>query len=733
MKHLASFLVMVLVSMSGVLAQSYDTVSIEKIQKVDQNDLANCEEESPLAEDTVVIKATVVMDGDLSRIQGAESRNLWVQQGKGPWSGIDVFAFTDQTSPVDIQNLVAGDSVMITGYITEFEGETEIVPLTGNNVQSVHLIKQGQPVQNKDLTVDVLNDQNQNNQLTTGEQWEGSFVTIRNATVVSRQNFTGARWSFDIQGPNGGRMNVSDQFLAQRTPQNDTAGNFQPPTVGTSIDSIKGVITHALNDCPNATSRGYELNPFDSSHYNYGPAPPKITDISVDPLVPDDNEQATVSATITDINGVQEASLFYAAGINSSNYTKVSMTNTSADTFEGTVPAQSNVTWVKFYIQAKDNQGLENNVPNVPDNNQPEVYKIKNSPLSIYDIQFTPFMDAPFFNDASVYQGKEMTVQGVVTATNDGNENNLNAIFIQARNQSEYGGIQLTRINNQLDSSLNAGEQIEVTGTVEENFGMTVLNNVIVNKRMGEANVNAPDVHPANFSSNQAGMDNEPYEGMLINLTSDTSKIYVVDTNPDAPDNFGEYRVGVDTFDPNSSTRILAGRNTDNVFSSNNVSYINSEQWENSAEPLNVESKPVALGNSMDSLKGVLVYSFGNYKALPRSNDDFYNYSDSVGEDEDDGGDDNSSVAIKQDGEMLNVFPNPTEGEVTIQLNQNQQSGSLTISVIDMTGNVVHHGTTTGSASKKHLNLQEAGPGVYLIQLRDKDSGDTYQKRILIK
>ncbi len=731
MKRLASFLVMVLVSISGIFAQSYDTVSIEKIQKVPQGDLANCEEESKMAGDTVVIKATVVMDGDLSRIQGAESRNIWVQQGKGPWSGIDIFGFSDPTSPVDIQNLVAGDSVMITGEITEFDGETEIIPLTGNNVQSVHLIGQGQPVQNKDLTVDVLNDQNRKNKLTTGEKWEGSFVTIKNATVVSVQNFTGDRYSFDIKGPNGGRMNVSDQFLAQRTPQNDTAGNFQPPSVGTSIDSIKGVITHALNDCPGASSRGYELNPFDSSHYNYGAAPPTISDISVNPLVPDNNEQATVSATITDVNGVQEASLFYAAGINANNYTKVSMTNTSGDTYEGTIPGQNNITWVKFYVQAKDNQGLENTIPDVPNNSQPEVYKIKDNPLSIYDIQFTPFIDAPFFSDASVYQGKEITVEGVVTATNDGKKNNLNAIFIQEPNQSEYAGVQLTNKINQLDSTLDAGEQIEVTGEVEENFGMTVLTNFKVNKRMGETQVNAPDVHPANFSSGQAGMDNEPYEGMLVNLTSDTSKLYVVDTNPDAPDNFGEYRVGVDTFDPNTGTRILAGRNTSNVFSSNNVSYINSEQWANSAGQLNVKSKPVAKGNSMDSLKGILVYSFSNYKALPRSNKDFYNYSDSVREDDDN--QDTSSKVILEKETDLNVFPNPTEGKVTIQVNKNQLDGSMTISVIDMTGNVVHHEAMPANTKTSHLNLQEADAGVYVIRLRDQESGKTYQRRIMVE
>lgn len=726
MRRLLSVFTMLLVTVLGVQAQSYDTVSIKDIQEVPQADLGNCQQESSLVGDTVVIKATVVMDGDLSRIQGPESRNVWVQDGKGPWSGIDVFGFTNPTSPVDIQNLVAGDSVMITGYIDEFEGETEIIPLTGNNVESVYLISQNNPVHNTDITVDVLNDQNQNNNLTTGEQWEGRFVTIRDATVVSVQNFGNSRVSFDIQGPNGGRMNVSDQFLAQRTQQNDSLGSFNPPTVGTSVDSIKGVITHALNDCPGADSRGYELNPFDSTHYNYGPAPPNITGIDVNPLVPSNSEQANIKAEITDRNGIQSATLYYAVGIQNNNYNQVSMNNISGDTYEAAIPAQNNNTWVKYYVQAKDQNGMENTVPNVPNDDQPEVYKVKNSSLTIYDIQFTPFMGAPYFSDASVYEGENVTVEGVVTSTTSGEANNINAVFIQQKDQLTYGGIQLTQ--NASLSNFEVNDRVKVSGQVEESFGMTILSGVTIESRMGKDSVNAVDVNPANFSSSQVSMDNEPYEGMLVNLSSDTSQLYVVDTNPDAPSNFGEYRVGTDTFDPNSGARVLAGRNTNNVFSSNNVSYINSEQWASQAGQLNVKSKPVARGNSMDSLKGVLVYSFSNYKVLPRSNDDFYNYSDSV---EDEGG--GSGFANTEVDGDFQVYPNPTDGNIQLNLADKNLTGSVDLAVISMTGNVVHRERMTGNATTKTLDLQTADPGVYLIQLREQATGNTYQSRILVR
>ncbi len=729
MKRAFTVLLMILGGLSLLKGQSYDTVSIKEIQKVAQADLANCIDSSSYNGDTVVVKGTVVMDGNLSRIMGAESRNVWIQNGKGPWSGIDVFGFTSSTSPVDIQNLVAGDSVMITGQITEFEGESEIVPLTGSGVESVHLINSGNKVQNTDVDISQLNDKNQNNLLTKGEKYEGAFVTIRNVTVVSVQNFGNGRVSFDIENSNGNRMNVSDQFLAQRTPQNDTAGSFEAPTVGTSIDSIKGVITHAKNDCPGFDSRGYELNPFDSSHYNYGPAPPRIVDINVNPVVPSSSQKATIKANVTDRNGIDNVSLYYAAGLNNNNYKQVNMSNTSGDTYEGQIPAQNNKTWVKFYIEAtdQDNPKMTNTIPNVPNNDKPRVYKVKNSSLTVYDIQYTPFLGSPYFSDESPYVNKRVTLNGVVTSASEGQSNNINAVFIQQKGKLGWGGIQVTQ-NSQL-KNLNVGDQVELTGTVRENFGMTVISNVANISKKGKTEPEAVPVHPSTFSSGDPNSNNEPYEGMLINLSSDTSKLYVVDSNPDAPSNFGEYRVGTDTFDPNSGTRILAGRNTDQVFSSNHVSYINSQQWATQAEALKVKPKPVSVGNSMDSLKGILIYSFSNYKALPRSNDDFFNYSDSVTDSDDTSGSRNAQLSANQ---PIQVYPNPTEGPIQLKIEDQFSKGPFKVAIINMDGEVLHKPSKDKSLNTgATMDLSHLNPGVYIIKA---EAGDKkYYRKILIR
>lgn len=719
---------MLMITLVWAKAQQYDLVTIEDIQKVSNSRLGNCDDAPSREGDTVRVRGTVVMDGNLSRIQGADSRNVWIQDGKGQWSGLDVFGFTDETSPIDIKNLVSGDSIEVTGVIEEFEGETEIVPLTGNNANGVQLLGQG-TVHNQTIPLSDLNDGNQNNNLTTGERWEGAFVTIEEATVVSVDKFSGGdRVSFVIEGQNGSRANVSDQFLVQRLPQSEFDGNFQPPSVGTFVDSIKGIITHSKNDCPNANGRGYEIQPFDTSHYNYGPAPPTISDISNNPLVPGANQTPTVSATITDNNGVDTAWVYYAVGEGNSNYTKMGMNNTSGNTYEATLPAQNNGALVKYYIEARDqdNPAMTNTIPNVPNNNAPEIYRVRNDGLSLYDIQYSPFIEAPFFNDQSPYNGEQVTVNGIVSASME--EGNLGNVFIQEKGRLGWAGVQLTQNTNL--SNLEVGQEIEVTGTVSEEFGMTTITNVNDITVLGNKTPDAIDVDPTNFSTGTPGPDNEPYEGMLVNLSVDNGLLYVVDTNADGPDNnFGEYRVGPDSLDPNSGTRVLAGRREGGSFSSLNVSYVNSDLWEFEGGEMNVKSQPVSIGNSMDSLKGILVYTFGNYKILPRNNGDYYNYSDSVGSDS------NTTNLINEKRQGFKVFPNPTGNQVTIQTKDDNKHGQYDISLMGMKGATVLNKENVRLSNRESQTIQvgHLPKGAYILRGVNQKTGAHFNQKVLIQ
>ena len=67
----------------------YDTLTIEQVQMVPQPQLAACDDVSPFHEDTVVVFGTVVMDASLAQAVGG--RNIWIQSGGGPWSGVDIY------------------------------------------------------------------------------------------------------------------------------------------------------------------------------------------------------------------------------------------------------------------------------------------------------------------------------------------------------------------------------------------------------------------------------------------------------------------------------------------------------------------------------------------------------------------------------------------------------------------------------------------------------------------
>jgi len=117
----------------------------------------------------------------------------------------------------------------------------------------------------------LLNDNTRTNKYESGEEWEGSYVSFKNVTVVAVSIFSGNRVSFDVSDQNGNLINVSDRFVVQKldtrplvnpsSPQ--TEGEFSAPIVGTKYESLSGIVLHSANGCSgNPSGRGYELNPF---------------------------------------------------------------------------------------------------------------------------------------------------------------------------------------------------------------------------------------------------------------------------------------------------------------------------------------------------------------------------------------------------------------------------------------------------------------------------------------
>ena len=87
---------------------------------------------------------------------------------------------------------------------------------------------------------------------------------------------------------------------------------------------------------------------------------------------------------------------------------------------------------------------------------------------TIKDIQFTPFT-----NGRSGYVGDTVVVQGIVTSQVNGN---LGYVHMQQPGQTSWGGIWVN--GGTLISGLSIGDQVNITGVVEESFGLTRISNI---------------------------------------------------------------------------------------------------------------------------------------------------------------------------------------------------------------------------------------------------------------
>jgi DNA/RNA endonuclease YhcR with UshA esterase domain len=692
------------------LVQSQTLVTISQIQ--DPMALSSCNDTSDLFGTIVKVRGVVVMDGGLA--QSASGNNLWITDGSGGNHGLDVFRASGGT--IDMLSLLRGDSIEVTGTIDEFQGETEIRPSAAGDITVLSSVT---PRTATVVAVSDLMNNARHNKLTTGEQWEGQYVEIQNVVVTERTNFSGTRWSFWVRDAAGNEMNISDRFLAGRLPP---VGTFVLPAVGDSFCFIRGVLMHnrtfddvlgCLATDP-ASRRGYEIHPFDAADYGVCSAAPTIFNVTRTPVTPGSGVACTVSADITDLDGITSATLYYAVGIATGVYTPVTMSIVSGSTWSGVIPGQADGSFVKYYVSATDGAGNVGYNKDVPGGYDPYWYWVHDTGTEIYDLQYIPSGFTSSALGESPYKGLTVTVSGVITASAEP-AGNLGYVFMQQEGKLAWAGIMLTQ--DVALASLTVGQKVTVTGTVEENFGFTRLNVTSVSV-IGTGSIPALRLDPGLFTTYDLAT-NEAYESMLIAFASSTpgNKVYVVDQNADGPpSDFAEYRVGLDAFDPATGSRVLAGRSTTSANSSLNVSYITDSTWITTDGLIN-PSIPICIvydGMSFDTIKGIMQYTFSNMKMTPRNNADFTGDPCILGR---------PSAA---DAASIIVYPNPASSEVNVRYNLKTLTGAV-VNMYDLTGRKVagiNINEVSGVASMSVSNLPS---GTYIVTVSDL-SGKTLSR-----
>ena len=198
---------------------------------------------------------------------------------------------------------------------------------------------------------------------------------------------------------------------------------------------------------------------------------------------------------------------------------------------------------------------------------------------SIYDIQF---VSDPATDDASPLNGQEVTIQGVVTAEFWGSDQ-FRYMFVQDAG-GPWNGIVCFEFDgwdnfDWVDASGNPhtgpgeGDEVTLTGTVEEYFNLTELASVTSGIVHGEAD---EEIEPSLISLSDMG---EAYEGCLLRVED------VTVTNSDL--GYGEWEIG----DGMATARC-------------------DDKWDYFYYPTE--------GHELADIEGVLDYNYSNYKLQPR-------------------------------------------------------------------------------------------------------------------
>ncbi|TNE79373.1 MAG: DUF5011 domain-containing protein [Bacteroidetes bacterium] len=631
-KYLVSLVL--LLSAFGAQAQ-YPLVPIDSIQYMSPARLANVQYNTPPNDatdpdyiaptfknptygDTVSVEGVVIFEPNTYALSSTQSREAaWIQRAGGDiWSGVQIM-YDSSVVPVNQsvvqfkQNMRRGRTVRVTGVIRHFQGETQ---LTVINVPTQVISLTPTTINPTVAKVeDFMKDMGgtMTPQFVTGEPLEGVYVELQNVIVYNPGSPTGQlRYNWSVQDANGNRIPIRDISGYFRNENYDddpnTPVNFAPPTNGSVLPFIRGIITESGN----GGVKSYYIAPLYPSDVAAPVEPPAITNITRTPALATSSDQVTFRAEITDGGSVTSATLHYAVGYANNSFTTLAMNNVGGDWYEATVPAQADGSIVKYFISAVDNDTYTAYAPDSI--GLSSAYKVIDDLTSARHIQETPFANGAsmFTNDTLM----NMNLRGVVVSTN--NSYDLGVISIQSE-AGPWGSISIRYTNGDGVNSWKRGDSVLITkGIVTERIplgsnpfgrvgtvGITYLEEIGADgwQYLGHC-VSQPEVVKLPFDSLMSQTFNkEPYENMLIELND----VWVVQKNADSiiGANYGEFAVHPDVTSPfgfradDYSSDLFVNRVSDSFNFDGDIDFL-----------------PV--------FRGMLVNSYGNWKLLPRNRTD---------------------------------------------------------------------------------------------------------------
>jgi hypothetical protein len=698
----------------SLFAQTYPLVTIEDIQYVPDSILINDGDvPSPLDLDTVRVQGVVmvrpVVDPGTDRRRIFAAGNRWMIYMVDPngnqheffdgviaiqhdTTGVNQNTFFDLVDTADVVEF----TVVVEEFFTTTQCSLLVNPPTAVSIVG-NLGTRPAPIE---VDISELDDQGTANVL--AEKYEGQYIIIRNAISSDRDISNG---TFRLNDGQGNSILMYDQsgYFTTRSHRLSDLTDYQPPVDGSNITFIRGFVqTHS--------DLGIRIAPAYPGDILVGASAPTISNVRRDASEVFSAQAVGISSTIFDFDGsVEEAKVFYK--VDDGSFMEILMTQDPVDTtkFTATIPGvTSDSSVVQYYIWSVDNEGNESTIPsNI--NNVQFFYLVLNRNVTIQDVQYNPFG-----TDDSGYNHYYATLTGTVTAdTSDFPGTGLTAYRIYMQNgEGPWSGIRIGTRGALGDdvSALQKGDNVTLTGYVWDDpvtptFNVTRIDSItqLVINSSGNTVPAFKDLVTGDIGEGGNGeVEKEQWESVLVRYNT----ITVTDENADGPpSNFGEMYVD----DGSGDTRV--------ELEDGNHSY------HNLSDPL--RTYYIMTGSTFDALSGVMYYSFGDYKLVPRNDDDFVGFTTDVTEAEE----------IPTEYSLSQNYPNPFNPSTTIQYSL-PEAGDVTFRIYNLLGQevktVFDNVPQSAGIHRLVFSASELPSGIYFYSFRVNDFAQV-KKMILMK
>ena len=687
-------------------AQNYPKKTIMEIMNITADSLSAGSLNSPTVGDTVIVRGVVSIPpvvnfpDDTRKIMIAGNRNyaIYLQdQNAIEFAGMPILCDTSNVAS-NFVRLKKGQLIEVAIRVTAFPVNNKLGTTQGE-VLSTGIVEFIDDEISLPAPPAVLVSNFNSGKVTaatynvaTGGKYVGMKVEFSNLIVSSLVKGTNQRSTIILSDADGNEIYLRDQSNHYRTDAVQL-GTYTAPTEGTKIKKIRGYISTnniAGQPVPFMISPGMP----EDLELDMGSAPPVITSIRSTraKAFPASSETVPIAIGIKQgalpVTTVKAYYSFDGSALDSANAQKVNDTLWTA-TIPTFAAIQNGTALAKWFVRVNDESGLSLKSP--LGDTTGYFYRILDRAPKIADIR-----EKLQANGGSVYEGYSISIIGTVTASASDIPNeavNAPRVYVQDAITPYSGLFVRTTSPSSIVRAFPRGAKVKVTGIIRENFGVTSLDSVNAQETQlisTDGDAFAPVlVSTTDFARKSQGTNSaEQWESMLVTLQN----VIVTDSNADGASNFGEFNV-VDANLYNSATESLSKMRVETDDGSSTYGSSSS-----------TGKTVLARGTGMKNLTGIMFFSFGNYKLVPRTNADI-----ALG-----------SVSIEEDAisGQFDITPHPVRTTALIQCEINTVNKPI-LKIMNLSGQELHTIETLTLQGSLHSAMIPSGlpAGMYMFKM----------------